>query len=55
MTEARKQAPSDLMLYRSVSQMVKIFVLPKIDRRVASGVLVFRTTAVLNPSSDHFQ
>ena len=27
------------MLYRPVSQMVKVFVLPEIDRRVASGVI----------------
>lgn len=39
MTEAGHPALSEVMLYRPVSQMVKVFVLPEIDRRVGSGAI----------------
>ena len=39
MTGARKPAPSELMVYRPVSQMLKVFVLPEIDRRLESGAI----------------
>ena len=39
MTEASQPTRSELMLYRPVSQILKLFVLPEIDRRVGSGAI----------------
>ena len=39
MTEAMEPAQSEIMLYRPVSQMLQIFVLPEIGRRVRSGAI----------------
>ena len=39
MTEARKPAQSELMGYRPVSQMLQLFVLPEIKKRVRSGAI----------------
>ena len=39
MTEANQPAESGLMVYRPVSQMVQMFVLPEVDRRVESGAI----------------
>ena len=39
MTEASEPTQTELMVYRPVSQMLKLFVLPEIDRRVRSGVI----------------
>ena len=58
--EARTSTLSDLMLYRPVSQMLNLFVLPEVDRRVASGQLVeddlplhVHTLRVIQPGADH--
>ena len=39
MTETKKPAQSELMVYRPVSQMLQLFVLPEIDRRVGAGAI----------------
>ena len=39
MTEGNEPAQSGLMVYRPVSQMVQMFVLPEVDRRVESGAI----------------
>ena len=38
-TEAKTTAQSELMVYRPISQMLQLFVLPELDRRVGSGVI----------------
>ena len=39
MTDARELAQNELMVYRPVSQMLQIFVLPEIGKRVSSGAI----------------
>ena len=39
MTEVRNLAPSEVMVYRPASQMLKAYVLPEIERRIGSGTI----------------
>ena len=58
--KARTSTLSDLMLYRPVSQMLNLFVLPEVNRRVVSGQLVeddlplhVHTLRVIQPGAAH--
>ena len=58
--KARTSTLSDLMVYRPVSQMLNLFVLPEVNRRVASGQLVeddlplhVHTLRVIQPGAGH--
>ena len=60
MTEAKKPAQSELMVYRPVSQMLQLFVLPEIDSRVGSGAIAeaslplqVHTFRVVQPGPGH--
>ena len=59
-TEAKTPAQSELMVYRPVSQMLQLFVLPELDRRVGSGVIAeaslplqVHTFRVVQPGPEH--
>lgn len=60
MTEASEPELSELIVYRPVSQMLKLLVLPEIDRRVGSGAirkaglpLQFNQFRVVQPGPGH--